>query len=260
MHTPLDESKRKIIVKLPLSVSWGDDSGSPVYLLLKKSLNGIRSASLDWLQFAQSIVKGPMNLVSSPTDPCVFTAPGIIMVIYVDDIIIIISKDRETGSKVQALFNKHVPTKLTGVLEPSKDGQLKFVGRVIRRVEGSNKLLVNVLPGYLDSCFEDYGLSKLKTGKAAVPNLRETLDAEPNKPLSAESYAKFRRCLGKLAWMSQTREDLHVFISLLATGQHAPDERYEKGIKQLLRFLLLDGEFELSFPGADLERVGKVDQ
>ena len=256
MHTPLDESKRKIIVKLPLSVSWGDDSGSPVYLLLKKSLNGIRSASLDWLQFAQSIVKGPMNLVSSPTDPCVFTAPGIIMVIYVDDIIII-SKDRETGSKVQALFNKHVPTKLTGVLEPSKDGQLKFVGRVIRRVEGSNKLLVNVLPGYLDSCFEDYGLSKLKTGKAAVPNLRETLDAEPNKPLSAESYAKFRRCLGKLAWMSQTREDLHVFISLLATGQHAPDERYEKGIKQLLRFLLLDGEFELSFPGADLERVGK---
>ena len=117
MHTPLDESKRKIIAKLPLSVSWGDDSGSPVYLLLKKSLNGIRSASLDWLQFAQSIVKGPMNLVSSPTDPCVFTGAGIIMVIYVDDIIII-SKDRETGSKVQALFNKHVPTKLTGVLEP----------------------------------------------------------------------------------------------------------------------------------------------
>ena len=154
MRTPLDESKRKIIVKLPLSVSWGDDSGSPVYLLLKKSLNGIRSASLDWLQFAQSIVKGPMNLVSSPTDPCDFTAPGVIMVIYVDDIIII-SKDRETGSQVQALFNKHVPTKLTGVLEPSKDGQLKFVGRVIRRVEGSNKLLVNVLPGYLDSCFED---------------------------------------------------------------------------------------------------------
>ena len=35
----------------------------------------------DWLQFAQSIVKGPMNLVSSPTDTCVFTASGIIMVI-----------------------------------------------------------------------------------------------------------------------------------------------------------------------------------
>ena len=50
------------------------------------------------------------------------------MVIHVD-----VLKDWETGSKVQALFNKHVPTKLTGVLEPLKDGQLKFVGRVIRR-------------------------------------------------------------------------------------------------------------------------------
>ena len=161
-------------------------------------------------------------------------------------------KDRETGSKVQALFNEHVPTKLTGVLEPSKDGQLKFVGRVIRRVEGSNKFLVNVLPGYFDSCFEDYRLSKVKMEKAACAKLEGNVGRRTKQPLSAESYAKFRRCLGKLAWMSQTREDLHIFVSLLATGQHAPDERYEKGIKQLLRFLLLDGEFELSFPGAQV--------
>ena len=254
MHTPLDEDKRKIIVKLPLSVSWADESGSPVYLLLKKSLNGIRSASLDWLQFAQSLVKRPMNLCASPTDPCVFTAMGTIMIIYVDDIIIV-SKDGEVGKRVQALLNEHVPTKLTGVLKPSASGQLKFVGRVIRRIEGSGNLLVSVLPGYLDSCFGDYGLSKLKTGKAAVPNLRETIDGEPGKKLSQESYTKFRRCLGKLAWMSQTREDLHIFVAYLATGQHAPDERYEKAMKQVLRFLLLDGEWELIFPGANLENV-----
>ena len=115
---------------------------------------------------------------------------------------------------------------------------------------------MNVLPGYLDSCFEDYGLSKLKTGKAAVPNLRETLDAEPNKPLSVESYAKFRRCLGKLAWMSQP-ERIFTSLSRYLQLDNMHLMKGMRGIKQLLRFLLLDGEFELSFPGADLERVGK---
>ena len=28
-----------------------------------------------------------------------------------------------------------------------------------------------------------------------------------------------------MAWLSQTREDLHIFIAYLATGQHAPDGR-----------------------------------
>ena len=45
MHTPLKNSC-KIIVKLPVSISWEDNSA--VYVDLVKSLNRIRSASLDW--------------------------------------------------------------------------------------------------------------------------------------------------------------------------------------------------------------------
>ena len=41
-----------------------------------KSLNGIRSASLDWLEFAQSIVGEPMKVKASATDPCVFSGEG----------------------------------------------------------------------------------------------------------------------------------------------------------------------------------------
>ena len=135
MHTPLS-SDRTILVKMPLSMSWED--GSPLYLRLQKSLNGIRSASLDWLQFAQSLVK-PLNLVSSPMNPCVFTGEGILMVIYVDDILVV-SRDETVGKKVWGLFNKQAPTKLTGTLSPHSAGTLKFVGRVIRREEGEGKL------------------------------------------------------------------------------------------------------------------------
>ena len=39
MHTPLNNS-RKSIVKLPVSISWEDNT--PVYVDLAKSLNGIK--------------------------------------------------------------------------------------------------------------------------------------------------------------------------------------------------------------------------
>ena len=177
MHTPLNNS-RKIIVKLPVSISWEDNSA--VYVDLVKSLNGIRSASLDWLEFAQSIVGEPMKVKASAADPCVFSGDGLLMIIYVDDILVI-SKDSSVGKRVQDLLNEHVPTKMTGILEPHKVGQVKFVGRVIRKKNGSRQLFVGVTPTYLDSCFSDFGLDKLKVGKPVIPNLRQTLDQDPGE-------------------------------------------------------------------------------
>ena len=55
--------------------------------------------------------------------------------------------------------------------------------------------------------------------------------------------------------MAQTREDLHIFVTYLATGQHDPDERFEKAMRQTLRFLLFDGDWELCFPATLVETV-----
>ena len=101
----------------------------------------------------------------------------------------------------------------------------------------------------------------MKIGRLLIPNLRQTLDQEPGEnktwnKLSPESYARYRRCLGKLASMAQTREDLHVFVTYLATGQHDPDERFEKAMRQTLRFLLFDGAWELCFPAVLEEETG----
>ena len=104
-------------------------------------------------------------------------------------------------------MNEHVSTKMTEILELHKVGQVKFVGRVICRENGSRQLFVGVTPTYLDSCFSDFGLDKLKVGKPVIPNLRQTLDQDPDEgkefpKLSSESYAEYRRCYDKLAWMT----------------------------------------------------------
>ena len=60
---------------------------------------------------------------------------------------------------------------MTATLEPHKIGQVKFVGRVICRENGSKRLFVGVTPSYLDSCFEDYGMEKMNLGRPVVPDL-----------------------------------------------------------------------------------------
>ena len=64
MHTPLGK-ERKVIVRFPASMSWPDNS--PLFMDLSKSLNGIRSASLDWLEYVQGIVK-PLGLTCDVTN------------------------------------------------------------------------------------------------------------------------------------------------------------------------------------------------
>ena len=72
----------------------------------------------------------------------------------------------------------------------------------------SPKSLMKVKENYLDTCFEDYGLKK--GGKSfGLPDLFKA-DVKDSPELSTEASNKFRRALGKLAWLAQTRQDLKV--------------------------------------------------
>ena len=74
-------------------------------------------------------------------------------------------------------------------------------------------------------------------GKPAIPKMGQTLDQKVgenkvwNKP-SPESCARYRRCLGKLAWMTQTREDLHIFVTYFACCEEAGPLTREVGDMQ----------------------------
>lgn len=125
MHTPLS-SKGKYMVKLPLSVTWSDDH-SPMHLELRRVLNGLRPASLEWLNYVTKIVF-PMNLTADPREPCFPSEPAGMIVVYVDDVLCF-GFDAMFGIKIHHLLNKVVPTKIIGKIDMKRGGQLKFVGR-----------------------------------------------------------------------------------------------------------------------------------
>ena len=239
MHTPL--KSRKYIIKCPLSLTWGD--GSPMYLELKRALNGLRPASGEWLAYVTSIL-APLGLASDAREPCILSGAEGLVVVYGDDILCC-GLDKMFYEKIHKLLNTVVPTKLTGVIDGTKGGQLRFVGRIIVRLPNDSKLFISTDPNYLDSTFEEFQIGGGKDRKGtgvSVPGIRATLESVDDSPaLSPEGHARFRRVLGKLAWLSQTLEYLHIFICLLATGQQAPTENMRKAFDKFYGFSFMMG-------------------
>ena len=248
MNAPVE--KHHVVVRLPTSASRDNDANEPVYLEAKKGLNGLRVGSLAWASFFARIVR-EAGLESSVTEPCLYAgsvggAP-VVLICYVDDVLV--ATPKEASYKIVFdLLAKHVKIRETGriPLASAKDGSLRFLGRTISRKAGDAALYLSVDPDYMDECFREFGTEK---GSTTFPDIRpaieETIDQEP---ISAEAHARFRRILGRLSWMCQTRLDLLVLVGLLSTGQASPKPGHEKALRMVLRYLITDMKVGPRFP------------
>lgn len=162
MHSPLPQSET-IVFKLPQSVSLSD--GTQAFLHLRKALNGLRDASLHWLNLLGSTIRRT-GLWTDSTEPCVYQGSitsgrgnvvGTIgLIVYVDDILLTSSSTEAEAVVIKAL-SKAVPTKVTGAILPSDQGggPLTFIGRHIHRRQGEKALFLSVDPEYLAPEWED---------------------------------------------------------------------------------------------------------
>ena len=256
MHSPVPEGEN-IVLKLPQSVSMLD--GTQAFLHLRKALNGLRDASLHWLNLLATTIRRT-GLWSDATEPCVYqgsvtkrgTVVGIIgLVVYVDDLLLTASSRQAEDVVIKALSGA-VPTKVTGAILPSDQGggSLTFIGRHIHRRPGEKALFLSVDPEYLAPAWEEY---QVKRGSDAVPDIAAHLekeDEQSKKKLSPEGYHRFRKALGKLLWLSQTRCDLKLYLSLIGSLQSDPTCGADNAIKALLRFLYNDRHLLLRLPSA----------
>ena len=256
MHSPLPRGTR-IALKLPQSVSSVE--GLPLYLDLLKSLNGLRDASLHWLQLLQQTIAA-VGLWSDEQEPCAYqghvfegsTFLGTVMLLcYVDDLLLC-SSTKLAEEKVVSVISGIVPTKTTSQILGAKQGggMIQFIGRIIERFPHEDCLYLSVSPSYLDTTFRDYQIEK---GSRSVPDVSihlEKTDENSKRPLSPESYSRFRRALplGRLLWLAQVRVDVKTWLSLLGSQQSAPTQATEAGLRAVLRFLKTDCHVVLRLP------------
>ena len=153
--------------------------------------------------------------------------------------------------------------KVTGRLH--EDGQLEFLGRLIK-LDGNN-ITLGVKPEYVRSVFSAFGWTEKDLAKvkpmATTPDIRALYDAEdpesPSPSLSVEAAGRFRSCLGKIGWLTQTRTDITYFHSMLSRGQAAPRMVHEDALRKFLRWLVGRPLLDQVFPagsGETLEEEG----
>ena len=252
MNSPLRD-KERIVLKMPLSIST--TSGEPIFLEAHKALNGLRVASLTWSVFLKEIVS-KVGLACSTTEPCLYggviDGSPTLLLCYVDDLLIASSTDK-AFHRVFKELSKHVKVRETGRIALGKDGggSLKFLGRVISRRASSPSLVMQVDPSHMDAACEEFGI-KVPKGVVGPPDIKPSLEATSEEsPISPEAHSRYRRVLGRLAWLAQTRMDLLHYTSLLASGQAEPKPGHEKALRQVLRFVVTDNHVGQHFPTED---------
>ena len=258
MHSPLPYGC-VIVLKLPLSVSMAD--GSPAYLLLYKALNGLRDASLHWLNLLSESIR-EVGLASDEVEPCIYqgrvNGEVALLVAYVDDLLLCCQSEA-AERMVEKAIGKAVPLKETGVILPAKlgGGQLTFIGRHVHRNLEDDSLTIGVDPKFLDTTFAEFNITK---GSPSAPDVAGILDkalGDKNQmhDLSPSAYSRFRRALGKLLWMAQSRHDLKLYLSLIGSQQAKPNQGTESAIRALLRFLFDDVGTCLRLPSPEYENL-----
>ena len=259
MHSPIPKSEC-IVLQMPQSVSLED--GSLAYLVLYRALNGLRDASLAWLNLLSESIKA-VGLVTDDMEPCIYQGcirrkgrqvGSAILIAYVDDLLLCSDSD-EVERIVEETIGAVVPLKETGKIKKAAQGggSLIFIGRHIFRDGQKNDLRLGVDPKFLDAVFKEFNISK---GSAAIPDVAAHIektvdDANAQVPLSAEAYSRFRRALGKLLWMAQVRHDIKIYLSLIGSQQAAPMSGTESAIRAILRFLYSDMSTMLSIPSPE---------
>ena len=134
-------------------------------------------------------------------------------------------KTAHSEKQVEKAIGKAVPLKETGVILPAEHGgALTFIGRRIQRGATDDSLSIGVDPKFLDTTFVEFSVNK---GSNTVPDVAAVLeraltDKSMQQPLTAAAYSRFRRALGKLLWMAQSRHDLKWFLSLSGSQQAGP--------------------------------------
>lgn len=262
MHSPL-ASGQHACVRLPGDVSADPTIHRPKYAILHNALNGLRSASLSWLEMARKVLR-TVGLKSSPTETTVFAGEVKIdgktyhaaLLIYVDDILIV-SKGAKVYQVILEALQKVVrKVKVQGSINPSQEGSLTFLGKEIFRKAGSGKLYMRVPPSYLESICKPLKSSDIP------PNIMDTLE-KSNKPeleaeLSPEKATLYRSQLGRIAWWLQSRPDLSRYGSLLATGQKTPLVKHELCLNRFARYLKSQLHLHQAFPSPNFDSFTQV--
>jgi hypothetical protein len=231
LNSELDE---EIYMNQP--IGFNDKSNRVCRLL--KTIYGLKQASRMWYKTLKGFLESK-GLKQSEVDPCIYFSDGMIIFVYVDDIII----SADSAEKMQNLsqeFQKQFKMKDIG--KPKR-----ILGFDLHEIENGNGIHLsgqNMIIELLKQCGMDQSKpvsTPMDHKQFFVPNQKEVF-YEKFSELSYESI------IGSLLYIANNfRPDISYAVSILSQFTSNPSELHFQGIKRILRYLNGTKDYGLIF-------------
>ena len=188
-----------VYMELPAGMELANDSGksSRSILKLKKSLYGLKQASLNWHNMLKAALLD-RGFVESVSDPCVYITKDLIVLVYVDDCILISKEHSAMAAFVQSLRDGPENFVFT------EDGTLEsYLGVCITRLSDSSGFEMSQ-PFLIDRIIKAIGfeMATTKGVRDNVPVTYPLLNKDADGPARRATW-KYRGLIGMLGARSQ---------------------------------------------------------
>lgn len=217
LYGDLDED---IFMKLPT-----DEKGVSQTVRLKKSLYGLKQASRNWNKKFDDAVR-ELDFCPLKSDCCIYKSKsrGIILLLYVDDILIL-AKNPQDLAWIKSELGRLFQMKDMNVVK-------HFLGMEIQRDFENQKLEISQ-SRYVEKILRRFGMYDCKpVGTPLDPNVKWS------KINQGETDHPYKELLGCLQYLTLTsRPDISTAVSTLSKYQSNATDVHWVGLKRILRYL-----------------------
>jgi hypothetical protein len=229
-----------IYMELPDGMDWVDErtlKGAKVYLL--KSLYGLKQSPCLWYQAINAFLLS-LGLKQSSTDPNLYVKDGVLLLLYVDNILIVNTSDDSPSSPAnQVIMALKTKYKMSDLGEARH-----FLGLETNRDKNSISLSQET---YINTMIKWFGMENSRNVSNPLdPDVRlENEECEDN-PADRTLYLSL---IGSLMYAALgSHPDISFAISSLSRYNLAPLATHLTAAKRVLRYLKSTSAFRLHFP------------
>lgn len=211
----------------------GFHDGTDRVCRLLKSIYGLKQASRSWYKTLREFLES-LGLKASRTDPCIYLLPGVIIFVYVDDIIIAAESDQKV-EELAEMFKGRFKMKDLGT--PKRILGLDLV----RVTEGVHLSGVDMI----DALLKNFNMENCRPVSTPADPNQSLL---PNQEKVSHEPERYSSAIGSLLYIASTfRPDISYAVSVLSQFTSNPSEDHWRGVKRVMRYLSGTRSFGILF-------------
>lgn len=231
------ELKEELYIRAPPHLQLKDK-----VLRLNKSLYGLKQSGANWYQTIREFLVEQTKVKETDGWPCVFIAPGIIICLFVDDMIVFTDTVEKSRDFVRTLRTKY-DTKIVKDCIPNDEGIVKYdiLGLEVEYLKnqtlmfGMEKSLTDKLP-QLGIPLTDNTRFNKAPGQPGMFITKE--DFEMEKEEYKKSVLWMQKVIGLASYVAQKyRYDTLYYVNVLAQHTLYPSKQVKQLTHQLVQFL-----------------------